>query len=694
MKKIYLFLYLFIFLNVANSQIGVIKSWDYRYGGNDFDYPATFLKTMDGGYLLCGNSLSSVSFDKTETCRGGLDYYIIKADNLGRKQWDKTYGGSETDNLTCAILLPDSGYLIGGYSSSGISGDKTEDNASPLIPTDDYWVIRVDKNGNKIWDKTFGGDKKDRLNSLLVLSDGSYLLGGYSISDHTGNMSNYSYGDNDFWIIKIDTLGNKIWDINYGGIYDDRLITLSLTPDNCIIMAGYSNSIAGTGKSQSTCNNSYDYWIVKINQAGIKLWDKSYGGTSKDNYTCMTFLPSGKMVFAGVSFPGVGCEKTQANVGNLGYTDYWVLCTDSSGNKLWDNVYGGDRNEDELNNISLTDEGILITGTSYSFKTGNKSENNVLSAEQPWLLTIDTLGNILWDKTLHNPTHAEYCFGFQESDGCYVFLSHALAAGGYVTQTRNSMDDFWISKFCLLQNHPVANCTSTSRTLCQNSCIDFTNQSMNATSYQWLFPGGTPPSAAVTNPPDICYFNQGTYDVTLIASNPTESDTLTLKNFVTVLPQVQFSPITQIGDTLFSVPGYAHYEWYYESSLIPGGNDYYLIADRSGNYSILVTDSNGCQAIATMLQVIASTKELKEKKEGIGAIYFSGAVYLNSGSSISKPAMIELNDALGKIIYSKKIFVKNGLNILPLPIDNISAGIYFIKITSSGQMLTLKIFLN
>ncbi len=694
MKKIFLVFFLFLISVIVKSQLTTTKSWDHRYGGNAFEFPATLLKTMDGGYLMCGNSLSPASFDKSEAGRNGLDYWVIKTDSLGNKSWDKTYGGSETDNLTCAILLPDSGYLLGGYSSSGNSGDKTQDNGSPLAPTDDYWVIRVDKKGNIKWDKTFGGDKKDRLNTLLQLPDGTFLLGGYSISDFSGDMSNYSYGDNDFWLIKIDGLGNKIWDNNYGGLYDDRLITLSLTSDNNIIMAGYSNSPPGLCKTQSPCNNSYDYWIVKINQNGTKLWDKSYGGTSKDNYSCMTFLPGDKMVLCGMSFPGSGCEKTKDNNGNLGYTDFWVVCTDSSGNKLWDHVYGGDRNEDEINNVSVTNEGLLITGASYSFMTGDKSENNVLNAEQPWIFTIDTLGNKLWDKTLHNPTHTEFCYGFQENDGCYVFLSNIIADGGYVSEQRNSADDFWLAKFCISTMKAKANYTCSSLTLCQNSCVNFINGSQNATSFKWLFPGGNPSSDTTANPPSICYPNQGSYDVTLIASNTVDTDTFNLTNYLTVYPEIQFSPLRQNGDTIFSIPGFSNYDWFQENILVNSGNNYFYVATASGNYSVLVTDSNGCQALASLLQVIASADNLPKETKGLSVKYYPGFLYLDSGSQFPKTVFIKFTDVLGKIIYNKKIQLKSGLNVVPINQDIFPAGIYFITIQNLNNTITLKLFIN
>ena len=302
------------------------------------------------------------------------------------------------------------------------------------------------------------------------------------------------------------------------------------------------------------------------------------------------------------------------------------------------------------------------------------------------------MGNKLWDKTLHNPAHTEFCYGFQESDGCYVVLSNVIAGGGYVSHVRNSFEDYWLAKFCITKPQAKANYTASSQTLCQNTCIEFINQSQNATSYQWLFPGGTPSSDASFNPPSVCYFNQGSYDVTLIATNTTETDTFTLSNFLTVYPQIQFTPILQIGDTLFSVPGYVNYEWFHENILIPGENNYFYTATAMGNYSVLVTDTNGCQALATKLQVIASTNKLALETIGFTANYFSGSLLINLNSSSSKTAAVEFTDVLGKIIYTENIILKNGNNIMLLPIENLSSGFYFIKIISKNQMITLKVF--
>lgn len=692
MKNFLILIFLILISFTAISQPGATPSWDYRYGGSGFDFPAKLIKTSDNGFLICGSSLSSTGFDKSENCRNGLDYWIVKTDSMGVKTWDKTFGGSETDNMTTVIELPDSGFLLGGYSVSSISGDKSRDNFGYPIPADDYWIVRIDKYGNKIWDRSFGGDKKDRLNALLLLPDGNYLLGGYSFSDSTGDMSRRKYGDNDYWVVKVDPSGNKIWDKNFGSDFDDRLVSLVLTNDDKIILAGYSNSPAGIIKSQPPCNNTYDFWIIKIDQSGNKIWDKTIGGTNKDEMTCMAILPSGKMVFSGMTFPGTGCDKTQNNWGSFGYNDFWVVCTDESGNKLWDRVYGGDRNEDDVNNIAVTNEGLLISGCSYSFITGNKTEDNLMSSEQPWIFAIDTLGNFLWDKTIHNPAHSEFGYAIPDEENCFVVLSNAISEGGYVTQSRNTADDLWIGKFCFPTNQAIANYTSSSNTLCQNTCIDFTNLSVNATSYQWLFPGGNPSSATIPNPQGICYFNEGTYDVTLIASNSIDTDTLTLNNFLVVFPQVNFAPLQQRNDTLFSIPGFVSYTWYHDTALIAGENNYYYVATQNGNYTVMVVDSNGCQAAASILQIYTSKGELTSASNQFTAQYNSGMLRVQLNSSRPSFIMVELTDALGRLIYQEKPDIQNGESFVQLPVEFLQKGIYFVRVRSENQLLTFKIY--
>ena len=112
------------------------------------------------------------------TVAGAYDYFVVKTDKDGNKQWDRIFGGDGYDYLYSIVNTKDGGFLLGGYSLSGISGDKSEESKGGY----DYWIIKIDKDGNKEWDRTFGGNNYDMLYAIVTTSDGGYLLGGNSSS--------------------------------------------------------------------------------------------------------------------------------------------------------------------------------------------------------------------------------------------------------------------------------------------------------------------------------------------------------------------------------------------------------------------------------------------------------------------------------------------------------------------------------
>jgi len=142
--------------------------------------------------------------------------------------------------------------------------------------------------------------------------------------------------------------------------------------------------------------------------------------------------------------------------------------------------------------------------------------------------------------------------------------------------------------------------------ICPGTCCDFTNLSLNSTSYQWYFPGATPDTSTAINPTNICFANPGTYDVTLIASNANGSDTLTLQNYITVYPFPSPQSITQNGDTLFALNGSTTYQWFFNTNIIFGATNYFYVATQSGDYNVVATDSNGCEVEAVMNNVVAA----------------------------------------------------------------------------------------
>src|SRR5204862_6358206 len=107
--------------------------------------------------------------------------------------------------------------VLGGTSYSDVSGNKT----SSAYGAGDYWIVRLDSGGNKLWEKVYGGSGDDVLFSLQQTSDGGFVLAGASSSGADGNKSSPNYGGYDFWVVRLDSSGSIVWDQSFGGPDDD-----------------------------------------------------------------------------------------------------------------------------------------------------------------------------------------------------------------------------------------------------------------------------------------------------------------------------------------------------------------------------------------------------------------------------------------------------------------------------------------
>ncbi|CAN5522314.1 hypothetical protein BH11BAC1_BH11BAC1_08290 [soil metagenome] len=665
--------------------------WDKRFGGTDEDWLTCFKQTTDGGYILGGYSSSGITGDKSQTRWGPYDYWIVKLDSLGNKQWDKDFGGTSTDILYSLEQTVDGGYILGGKSSSGISGDKTQ---ATWAGGDDYWIIKIDSSGNKQWDKDFGGTDWEEFYSIRQTSDGGFILGGYSYSGISGDKTEATWGNADYWVVKIDSFGNKQWDKDFGGTDADFLNSVTQTADNGFILGGWSFSNFSGDKSQNSQGGS-DYWIIKIDSFGNKQWDKDFGGSSWDELFSIQQTSDGNYLLGGQSNSGIGGDKTQANWDATGLTrDPWIIKINSSGNKLWDRDFGGIGGEDEFGNVSQTnDKGYLIASTSYSTISGDKTENN-LGGEQAWILKMDSLGNKQWDKTIFTSAHDEIGLAFQATDGCYV-IANCTDGGmaGYKTQTGWGGRDYWIVKFCDSTLMPPNANTIANSFLCPGTCTNFVNLSFNASSYQWSFPGATPDTSTVTNPTNICYQNPGSYDVQLIATNANGSDTLLLSNYITVYPSPPPQAINQSGDTLFANAGATSYQWYYNGNIIAAATNYFYIAPVSGDYNVVATDANGCEVEAAIFNVLAEVGSGSQQPMEFypNPVDREFTIHLPTGqagnSEVTREAALDIS------IYNllgKKIFWAVDCRLLTVDCRLFPSGLYFLEVSDGAKTYRTK----
>lgn len=430
--------------SICAAQFPPMKKWDYRYGGTGNETMHSFQKTNSGGFIIGGFTNSPVSGNRSQPLWGGVDFWVVNTYDNGLLKWEKRYGGTGDDVLYEIAATDDGGFVFCGWSSSDTTGDKQ----SQLVGLIDYWVLRVDSSGNYLWDISVGGIDGEMARAIRQTPDGGFLIAGWCDSDSTGDVSEHSRGLSDYWVIKVDGQGNKLWDKRYGGTDLDILYTMELTSDGGFIFGGTSMSGIGADKSQPSQGIS-DYWVVKTDSLGVLQWERSYGGLQEEELFSIRQTVDGGYALAGYSFSGVSGDRTQPN---WGACDIWLVRTDSLGNKLWDKRYGGST-FDEINRIDITDDnGFLISGDSYSPADGDKTESNV-GEEQTWIVKTDSLGNLEWDKTLFTIGHDELGTCFQLSNGCYVSANFTNAGiGSYKSQPNwNNLDattDLWIISFC------------------------------------------------------------------------------------------------------------------------------------------------------------------------------------------------------------------------------------------------------
>jgi hypothetical protein len=266
--------------------------------------------------------------------------------------------------------------------------------------------------------------------------------------------------------------------------------------------------------------------------------------------------------------------------------------TDDPCGRFW--LFGGCTNwngQQYLNDLWIFDplqvKWNWINGSNTPNAVGNFG---VLGVPSPFNIPAARFGAVAW---------------WGEDNRYYMF-------GGYRNYLGQALGDLWVynpDTSCVMAClTPPSALFNSMGPLCPGTCTDFINLSSGGTSFQWSFPGSSTPSSTDVSPTNICYPNPGSYDVQLIATNATGSDTLLLNNYVTVYPAPPPQGITQNGDTLFAIAGASSYQWYFNGSIITGATEYFYVAASGGDYNVVATDTNGCEVEAVIFNVLASAQ--------------------------------------------------------------------------------------
>jgi hypothetical protein len=346
----------------TNSSAAI--EWQRTIGGNDTEKLRSIEQTPDGGYILAGRTSSNASGDKTEDAKG-FDIWVIKLNSSGDIEWQNNIGGKETDDVAAVHPTADGGYIIGGFSNSLVWGDKTE---AP-IGGYDYWIIKLSNAGSMEWQNTIGGTLDDYLTAIEQTNDGGYILGGYSSSGISGDKIEAGIGGADYWMVKLDGLGNIEWQNTIGGTGDDYLYAALQTVDGGYIIGG--ESLSGNTGDKTEAGLGQDYWVLKLSAAGDIAWQNTIGSGLSDYFRDIRQTVDGNYILAGYSGGDASGDKTEDNIDGA---DYWVVKINGTGTVVWDQTVGGD-GSDYLYYIQQTaDGGYLLGGGSFSGAFGDKTE--------------------------------------------------------------------------------------------------------------------------------------------------------------------------------------------------------------------------------------------------------------------------------------------------------------------------------
>ena len=310
--------------------------WQKTYGGNANEAADLILTTADG-YVVVGYTGSFGA--------GGLDVWFLKLDKAGSVVWQKTYGGTSDDEAISVLLADDGGFAIAGETKSFGAGDW------------DVWVIKLDRDGNVQWQKTYGGPAKDTASAdpFQQTPDGGYVL--------VGRTASFGAGESDAWVLKLDALGAIEWERTFGGPEHDEAHAVRIARDGSYVVAGFTESFGAGG---------VDTWLLKLDADGSVQWQKTYGG-SRDDLTWTV----------GDTFDGGAIVGGTTESFGGGGSDLMLLKLDANGDIQWQKTYGGNRN-DEANSVrQTTDGGFIVVGGTV-----------VANRWDYWALKLDVEGSI------------------------------------------------------------------------------------------------------------------------------------------------------------------------------------------------------------------------------------------------------------------------------------------------------------
>lgn len=402
--------------------------WEKTIGGEKTEFLFDMVPTLDYGFLLAGSSVSKMKNSLNPNNLGNLDYFLWKMDKDGEEEWNLSFGGEEDDILKSITPTDDMGYILGGYSKSNKNDSKSSMNKG----FNDIWIVKIDIKGQILWEKSFGGKGDDLLVEIKQTKDKGYIIIGTSNTKPSEDKSSEYFGGIDFWIIKTDSNGKLEWEKSYGGIYNDIPKTINILEDGFII-GGISNS-PHSGNKLKDHYGGYDIWILELDNKGNKIKEYVFGSENDDNLSNI-IATKGHFIITGNTLSEG--EKGNINVSTKKENDLLVIKTDANFESVEQFVYDFKGDEKLTSTHLLENNNLLLSGYSFDNK---KRTNSYIAIE------IASDGEEIWRKQLSTDGDDILQKSTVTRDGDLVLAGNSTGKNIEYKRSVKGGEDYWIVK--------------------------------------------------------------------------------------------------------------------------------------------------------------------------------------------------------------------------------------------------------
>ncbi|WP_433627850.1 T9SS type A sorting domain-containing protein [Chryseobacterium cucumeris] len=373
--------------------------WQKDIQSSTQDFLSQVTTTIDQQYLITGSSIQSNKQQASGSKQNnGYDFHLVKLNQQGQEVWEKYFSGQNHDYLSATVTTQDGGFLLAGTSYSGKGLDKKEDSKGGS----DIWLIRINEFGDELWQKTLGSSSDEEARAVIQTTDLGFFV--------AGNVQNSvkGYGSKDVWITRFDKSGKELSQLIVGGKGLDEVEKMIPTRDGGALLGIYSRSSE-----------------VRVSGSEKDSGMRDAGSASK------------------IQNPNP-VSRNSKQIENFGEGDYWIVKLDKNGKVEWEKNFGG-KGDDHLRTLALTSTGFIIGGESRSERSGNKTVG-IEEGTDLWLIALNERGEEQWQKS-YNFKNRDILMGMSVLHSADDKSSKGILLGGYTqAEGRIQTDDetFWM----------------------------------------------------------------------------------------------------------------------------------------------------------------------------------------------------------------------------------------------------------